>query len=289
MENKDFAVFILTHGRPDNVKTLTTLKKCGYTGKIYYIVDNEDKTIDKYIQNFGSESVKIFSKKEMLSKTDRADSMNKFNLVLFARNKCFEIARELNITYFIVLDDDYTAFDFRIDDTTDGSCGLIKPIKNLNKTFDLLLNYYKSINALSIAFAQGGDFIGGINNGKESYRFNKRKCMNSFFCSTEREFDFFGAINEDVNAYVLHGSRGKLFLTIPFVSLTQAQTQKQKGGLTDIYLHSGTYIKSFYSVMMHPSSVKVFMMNANNVRLHHSIKWINTTPMIIDQKHNKFE
>jgi len=31
MENKDFAVFILTHGRPDNVKTLSTLKKCGYT------------------------------------------------------------------------------------------------------------------------------------------------------------------------------------------------------------------------------------------------------------------
>ena len=26
MENKDFAVFILTHGRPNNVKTLSTLK-----------------------------------------------------------------------------------------------------------------------------------------------------------------------------------------------------------------------------------------------------------------------
>ena len=34
MDN-NFAVFILTHGRPDNVKTLQTLKKCGYTGAIY--------------------------------------------------------------------------------------------------------------------------------------------------------------------------------------------------------------------------------------------------------------
>ena len=57
MENKDFAVFILTHGRPDNVKTLSTLKKCGYTGNVYFIVDNEDKTIDTYIKNFGSEFV----------------------------------------------------------------------------------------------------------------------------------------------------------------------------------------------------------------------------------------
>ena len=64
MENKDFAVFILTHARPDNVKTYTTLKKCGYTGKIYLIVDNEDKSIDKYISNFGLDNIKIFNKKQ---------------------------------------------------------------------------------------------------------------------------------------------------------------------------------------------------------------------------------
>jgi hypothetical protein len=28
-------------------------------------------------------------------------------------------------------------------------------------------------------------------------------------------------------------------------------------------------------------------MNANNPRLHHSIKWINTTPMILDEKYKK--
>jgi hypothetical protein len=38
---------------------------------------------------------------------------------------------------------------------------------------------------------------------------------------------------------------------------------------------------------MHPSGVKVSMMNANNPRLHHSIKWINTTPMILDEKYKK--
>jgi len=29
------------------------------------------------------------------------------------------------------------------------------------------------------------------------------------------------------------------------------------------------------------------MMNSKNPRLHHSIKWINTTPMIINEKHKK--
>jgi len=45
MENKDFAVFILSHGRPNDVITYKTIIKQGYTGKIFIILDNEDNTI----------------------------------------------------------------------------------------------------------------------------------------------------------------------------------------------------------------------------------------------------
>jgi hypothetical protein len=287
MENKDFAVFILTHGRPDNVKTLSTLKKCGYTGKIYFIVDNEDKSIDQYQKNYGIENVKIFDKKSMADEVDEGNNFDERRTITHARNACFKIAKEIGITYFVQLDDDYTAFDFRIDTRSDENCGAIKPIKNLNIVFDMLLNYYKKIPALSIAFAQGGDFIGGINNGKGSYRFNKRKCMNSFFCSTEREFQFVGAMNEDVNTYTTEGSRGKLFFTIPFVSLTQTATQSNKSGITDMYLRFGTYCKAFTTVMMHPSGAKVSMMNSTHQRIHHSINWGATTPMIISEDHKK--
>ena len=43
--NKNYAVFILSHGRPDNVITYQTLRKCGYTGRIFIIVDDEDKMV----------------------------------------------------------------------------------------------------------------------------------------------------------------------------------------------------------------------------------------------------
>ena len=39
----DFAILILTHGRPDNIKTLSSLKRAGYTGKYYIVIDNEDE------------------------------------------------------------------------------------------------------------------------------------------------------------------------------------------------------------------------------------------------------
>ena len=58
-----FCVFILTHGRPDNVVTLKTLERCGYTGRLYFVVDNEDATVDRYRENFGEDRVIVFDKK----------------------------------------------------------------------------------------------------------------------------------------------------------------------------------------------------------------------------------
>ena len=54
-----------------------------------------------------------------------------------------------------------------------------------------------------------------------------------------------------------------------------------------MYLRFGTYCKAFTTVMMMPSSVKVSMMNTTNPRIHHLIKWANTVPMIIDERHKK--
>jgi hypothetical protein len=284
MQNKDFAAFILTHGRADNVKTYKTLKKYGYTGRIYLIVDNEDKMIDKYIRNFGAENVKVFDKKAIADKIDEANNFDNRKVIVHARNACFEIAKELNIKYFIQLDDDYTSFRYRFVDKyiTTGNT------KNLDFFFDIYLKFFISTNCTSIAFAQGGDFIGGESCGMLSnYRLNSRKCMNSFICSTDREFQFIGSINEDVNTYTTLASRGALFLTLPFIGLEQAATQSQSGGMTDIYNQSGTYVKSFTSVLMQPSSVSVNMMGFTNNRLHHRVKWLNTTPMIIDEKYKK--
>lgn len=269
MENRDFAVFILTHGRPDNVKTLTTLRRCGYTGVVYFIVDNEDKTIDAYINNFGAEYVRVFDKKAMADEIDEGNNFDERRTITHARNACFKIAKEIGVTYFVQLDDDYYYFGYRYDTGA-------KIITNLDKVFEIVLNFYKSVNIKSIAFGQGGDHIGGFGGIKL-----KRKCMNSFFCSTEREFRFIGAMNEDVNTYTTLGSRGDLFFTFTNLQLDQKDTQGQAGGITDMYKRFGTYCKAFTTVMMHPSSVRVSMMNSNNPRIHHSINWANTTPMII--------
>lgn len=284
MENKDFCVFIITHGRSNNIITNKSLFKSGYTGPLYYIVDNEDKTIDEYKNKFGVDKVIIFDKKYYADLVDEGNNFDNRRTTTHARNACFDIAEKLGYTYFLVLDDDYSSYRYRFIDNyiTKGY------VKSLDRLIYNVIKFYKKTNFKSIAFAQGGDFIGGESCGLlKNYLYNSRKCMNSFFCSTERKFNFFGQLNEDVNTYVVLGSRGDLFLTLPHIGLEQAATQKISGGMTDAYLKYGTYVKSFTTVMMHPSSVVVSMMGFTTNRLHHLIKWRHTTPMILDEKYKK--
>jgi hypothetical protein len=283
MIDKDFAVFILTHGRADNVKTYKTLKRFGYTGKIYIIIDNEDKSADDYYKNF--ENVVMFNKEEVAKTFDEGDNFGDRRSIVYARNACFDIAKELGITYFVQFDDDYTDFSYRFDKNLsyNNTRGFINKVDDV---FISILEYYKTIPAKTIALSQNGDWIGGKDSGWAKELKLKRKCMNSFFCSTERPFKFKGRINEDVNTYTSSASKGDLFLTIPNISLKQTDTQSSKGGMSDIYANQGTYVKSFYSVMFSPSAVKVAPMGTLQ-RLHHRVSWNNAVPKILNEKYKK--
>ena len=286
MKNKDFTIFIISHGRADNVRTLKTLQTSGYTGSVYIVIDNEDKSAENY-KAIHSDKVIMFDKKAIADTTDEGDNFNDRRTTTHARNAVFNIAKDLGITYFLVLDDDYTGFGYRFDDKL--SYGY-KTVHKLDGVLDAMLDYYKRVpNLLALCMAQGGDYMGGAN-GSSGYVNElkpRRKAMNTFICSTERPFKFVGHLNEDVNTYVSIGNRGGLFLTIPNVSVSQVATQSSTGGMTEMYLDSGTYVKSFYTVMYQPSSVKIITMGQTHRRIHHSIKWKNTVPVLLDEKYKK--
>lgn len=54
-----------------------------------------------------------------------------------------------------------------------------------------------------------------------------------------------------------------------------------------MYKSTGTYVKSFYSVMLAPSCVKVAMMGQSHQRIHHSINWEHCCPKIISDRFRK--
>lgn len=283
MKHKSFVVFILSHGRAGNVKTLRMLKKQGYTGKTIIVVDNEDELRNEYKRIYGKENIIVFDKSKV--EADTMDNFNKREIVVYARNIVFDIAKKLGYKYFLVLDDDYMEISIRI--IKDNMLKNVK-IKDLDKLFDDMLNFLDSSGALTVCLSQQGDYIGG-KNGTYIKKGISRKAMNSFFCRTDKPFKYYGTINEDVNMYILNGMQGKKIFSITNVSICQTQTQSNKKGLTDIYLDLGTYVKSFYSVMMEPSCVVVSMMGGSKkgMRLHHMISWNNCVPKIIAEKYKK--
>ncbi len=287
----DFCAFVLTHGRPDRVHTYDTMMKAGYTGKVYIVIDDEDEQADGYRQRFG-DKVLQFNKAEWAARTDEGDNFNHRKAIVYARNACWDLAKQVGCRYFVQLDDDYTAFSVRID--SKGNFVTAGIVLSMDAIFTEMLLFLQKTNCSAVAMSQAGDWIGGA--GPKGARLNRRilrrKCMNSWFCDSERRFGpFFGHMNEDVSAYVTYGHRGDLFFTVMQAMLVQKPTQVTPGGMSDLYLSSGTYVKSFYTVMANPSCVQIGTMGdppgSDTSRIHHKINWHKAVPKIIDESHKK--
>lgn len=279
----DFGLLILSHGRAGDVTTLKTILNCGYTGRWYIVIDNEDEQAEDYYKAYGYDHVVMFDKYKKSLEIDTCDIPRKRNAVIYARESCFEIANNLGLKYFLELDDDYYEFSSRYEkEGRLSSCY----VKDMDSIIEACIDFLDESKAHCVAFSQMGDFIGGL--GSTMFREKiTRKAMNAFLCTTERPFNFIGRMNDDVNTYILEGSRGKLFFTISDVSLNQFDTQKKKGGLSDMYEEFGTYVKSFFSVMTNPSCVKVGEIGQLHKRLHHSVNWANAVPCIVRKEYKK--
>lgn len=267
-----FCALILTHGRPDAVKTHTTLRRGGYTGPLFFVIDNEDQSAARYAELYG-DSVVTFDKRVVADAHDEGNNWDDRRCIVHARNASFGIAERLGFSHFVQLDDDYYYFGMR-------DVGGARKATKLDAVFAAMVEFLDASGALSVAMSQGGDHIGGFAGVRL-----KRKAMNSFVCATARPFTFLGSLNEDVNTYTRLGSIGGLFFTFTGLQLDQKDTQSQAGGMTDAY-RRGTYGKSFSSVLYSPSSVRLSMMG-KNARIHHAVDWACATPMIVSAEYRK--
>ena len=283
MMREDFAAFILTHGRPDRVITYETMRKAGYTGRIFLVIDDEDKAGDEYRKRYG-EQVLTFNKRESLAIVDDGINDNDFRSPLYARNVCFELAKQQGCSYFVQLDDDYTGFQHRFGQDLFPKAS---PIRRMDEVLSDIAGYIEETAIGCIAISQGGDWMGGPDSCPTPRV--RRKVMNFFVFSVDSMFRFMAKLNDDVTSYVVQGRRGLLSFTLMQASVEQVQTQTNPGGLTEIYLESGTYVKSFYSVMFAPSCVKIGAMGdpRGEYRFHHEIDWTRTAPLILREEHRK--
>ena len=276
----DFCIFILSHNRAGNVATANCLDRYNYTGDWYIVIDDEDD-IDPYTAEYDEETIIYLDNDGALPETDRGDNFEKHDTPLYTRNQLWDLADDLDYEYFMMLDDDYTNFQYRFNQhfeydpiTTDDLDAYIEPA----------IEYLETSGVDTLCMTQGGDYIGGSESQMAQAVQTKRKAMNTFLCKTDRPFKFRGTMNDDVNTYVRAAQYGKLFLTANLMSIEQGSTQQNEGGITDLYKAEGTYMKSFYTILYAPSCTSLRELSGRSAeRIHHSISWRNAVPKIVPE------
>lgn len=231
----DFAVFILSHNRAGNVATLLTLRKAGYTGKVFIVVDDEDTMLSEYKRIYGEQTI-VFCKEEWKMKTDTITNEKDFSSPVFARNFISWYATEKGYECYFMLDDDIKAFHIRYI-----KCGKLKskPLKNADTYFSCLiklLNTNKHI--MCVGTGNGGSYIGGA-----SGRYSKGLHIGDFsqvaLFRGKREFK--GAFNEDANISLLEGQKGNITIVDLNVSHSSPKRKSNSGGLKEDYDRTSDY------------------------------------------------
>ena len=298
LKHKGFCIIILSHGRPQDQATVSTLDRFGYTGDWYILLDDEDSTIEEYKKLYGEDKIKVFSKEEIMDSVDTLDNFHIRKTVVYARNASYKVVKGMGYKYFMMCEDDHDSVRWRMSPEIVYSSKMVSFDKNyhaLDQIIDIMLDYFIATPRIqTLCMAQSGDYIGGGNSRMATAQF-RRKAMGTFITRVDNPIKFSGTMNDDTNAYTSLASMGNLMLTTGFIAVNTKQTQKNSGGNTELYASMGTYVKSFYSVIGHPSGVKISTL-ANNgdrvknniFRVHHRVNWKNVAPMILRQNVKKF-
>lgn len=283
MESKDFAVFILSHGRADTISTYKALRDGGYTGRTYVVIDNEDDQEELYRQKFGDDIIQ-FDKRDYLEKTDLGDLDTDRRIGVFARNFIQDEAKRLGYKFHLQLDDDVHGFTYRF-----AQDKVLRALhcSHLDEVFSGMVEYMKETPITSLSFALSAYNMGGVDGSiKEGMT---RKTMTTFLMRADDLQYFHMRMNDDITTSLINGMRGKLYYSYLPIEVEVDKTQVKAGGMTDIYQKNGTYRKSFYSVMCCPSCVKVSAMGITDYRIHHTISWNNAVPKLLSERWCKHE
>lgn len=283
MESKDFAVFILSHGRADTITTYKALRDGGYTGRTYVVIDNEDDQEDLYRQKFGDDIIQ-FDKRDYLEKTDLGDLDTDRRIGVFARNFIQDEAKRLGYKFHLQLDDDVHGFTYRF---AQGKVLRALHCSHLDEVFSGMVEYMKETPITSLSFALSAYNMGGVDGSINEGM--TRKTMTTFLMRADDIQYFHMRMNDDITTSLINGMRGKLYYSYLPIEVEVDKTQVKAGGMTDIYQKNGTYRKSFYSVMCCPSCVKVSAMGITDYRIHHTISWNNAVPKLLSERWCKHE
>lgn len=244
---EDFAVFIITHGRPDKQLTYQTLINCGYKGKLYFVLDDTDTTIQEHIDLFGADRIFIFNKNHYINADiyDNGLTEGKYACAVYARRATEDIAKSLGLTYFCMMDDDVTDLCIRL--LIDDKLRRIKitDMDNIFKAYTELLDVGK-IGCVGFGYIT-------LFYAVKNYLYDDKRPLPfvAFIRKTSEPVMWKCWYGEDEIAGYENNVLGSLWLVIPLIMIMS--TEVSTGAMSETYSTSSSYLRSISELRYRPA------------------------------------
>ena len=275
-------IFIPSYHRPNNIKTAKYfIEKIGYDPKkIHVVIDDATDDIEDYKKEV--ERLKcnlhIFNMQESIERYDFVHRVSELRRSAGqSRNMFFDIAKENNIEFYIVIDDDTRQYE-------------IKPfaiymrgaiLEDFELVFEGVKEFMQRQKIGVFALSQTGDMFSVPD--KKMFR---KKVMNTTFYNTKYIYRAEkSALDSDTSLFVNVMNEGYFTGSLATgLALNPTSSATQKGGLTPTYNENRLLSKSLVIPIQFPSLCHAERQKKNGNRLHHRIKYKHLFPCIIKGK-----
>lgn len=282
MRNKNFAIMICTHGRPDKQYTLEALRKAGYTGNVILIVDDEDDTVDKLCSNYEdyNTSVCIFPKQCYIDNVDYGPKLFR-KVILYGKCACENLAKKLQLDTFVISDDDTKQFRYRF--IEDGKLRALPITKNFDEVADTFVDYLINADLTALSFGFTSSYLKGTSVFDPVTTCNNRVAYNFVFRNSKHKVDWRGSYGEDLITACTSSIVGNVWMNMPVIHNDMVVQGKSDGGMTELYKSQDSLELVQCETMYCPTSMKA---QYYKTRWYGAVQRENTFPKIISSRYS---
>jgi hypothetical protein len=274
-------IFICTHGRPDKQYTYQTLRNSGYTGKICFVVDDEDDTVDELRKNYPNEDVLQFNKQELIDASDTGTNEDHRACILYAKHFCECVADNMCLQAFIIADDDILKFRYRY--VEDGKLKSLD-VKNMDKVISIYTDMMLKCDMSATGFGFTQFYFTGIHSFDSDNMQKYRVPYNFVFRNTKHKINWMSWFGEDIITAVYYGRCGSYMSALPYVQQEIVPLATADGGMKDTYDSNSDVRLAMQNIMYLPTELKVYKYKNKYMA---SIKRDNAFPKIVSSNVSK--
>lgn len=273
------AIYICTHGRPDKQITLKALRDAGYSGNIYLVLDDEDKTRPAYHDNLGMcDDFVFFNKQAIIDCTNTTSCPPNRKTILYAKNACEIDAKRIGLDVFAICDDDIPGFRYRY--VEDGSCKSLKIAQNMDAIIESHFQYIIDADITATSFGMAQFYFAGENCFSPESMLKWRVPYTFVFRNASHEVNWVSDYGEDITTAIECANQGKFMMASPFVQMNLSPMGVGEGGMVE--LHKDTFRLAEYGHVWHPVSEQIRYYKDHWMS---TIKRESAFPMLISSKH----